>query len=233
MAQQITDHLRRDAQLAVGEQLDENGAEQGIVGRAYPTVAAARRRERRSSIATGHEAAGCRVAIRMLPPASRQELWRWSRARSPARSASSTATRCRRSVTSRATSASSRTRPGYRDGRRPLAPQVEEMRLAATRRAVQHQGSGRPIGPPVEPSNRRRIAVRHQKIGAAQRRAAGQAEGELRHRVVSQSLLGAPEDPRPAHEVGEPDSSVVSATAMPKAASTGPKSKPSPRRAST
>ena len=68
---------------------------------------------------------------------------------------------------------------GNRDGRCPLAPEMEEMRLAATRRTMQHQRPGRPVGPPVDPADGRGIAVRNEKIGAAQRGAAGQIEGEL------------------------------------------------------
>src|SRR6267142_2132576 len=60
------------------------------------------------------------------------------------------------------------------DRRCPLAPDMDEMRLAATRRTVQHERSGRPIGPPVDPSDANRVAVRNEKIRAAQRGAAGQ-----------------------------------------------------------
>ena len=50
------------------------------------------------------------------------------------------------------------------DRRRPLAPQVKKMRLAASRRPVQHQRSRRPIGPPVDPTHGLGVAVRHEEI---------------------------------------------------------------------
>src|SRR5690242_8382416 len=59
------------------------------------------------------------------------------------------------------------------------APDVDEMRLAATRRTVQHERPGGPIGPPVDPAERGCIAVRNEKIGTAEGGAARQIKSEL------------------------------------------------------
>jgi hypothetical protein len=82
-----------------------------------------------------------------------------------------------------------------RDRGRALAPEMDEMRLAATRRTVQHQRSGGPIGPPIYPTEGRRVAVRNEKICAAQCGAARQIESELdgpsRNQLLSSSLYRA------------------------------------------
>ncbi len=71
--------------------------------------------------------------------------------------------------------------PGEREAARMLAPEMDEVGLAASRRSVQHQGSGRPVGPAVEPGNRRLVAWRDQEIGAAERGAARKGDRQLAH----------------------------------------------------
>src|SRR5437763_409503 len=73
------------------------------------------------------------------------------------------------------------------DTLRMLTPEMEEMRLAATRWPMQRQGSSWPIRPPVYPAKRCGIAVRDQEIGAAQSNAAGQIEGELHHYSITRT----------------------------------------------
>jgi len=57
--------------------------------------------------------------------------------------------------------------PGHDDRRCPLAPEMNEMRLAATWRTVQHQRAGRPLGPPVDPADRRGVAFGDEEVRAA------------------------------------------------------------------
>ena len=74
--------------------------------------------------------------------------------------------------------------PGEDDCRCAFLPNPGEMRLAATRRAMHYERYAGPSGPPINPLDRRDIAVGHQKIGAVERRAVGQIESELGHRQI-------------------------------------------------
>ena len=185
--EQISDHFRRDAQLAVGEVLDEDRAEKRVVGQPDPD-GEGRAQTRAEIVASRYSRISARLPSgdqKAAPGLSRQELWRWRSARSQARSASSTATRCWRSATKRATVSSSSAAPATATRRRPFAPEMDEMRLAATLRTMQHECPGRPIGPSVDPADRRGVAVRNQEVGAAQGCAAGQVEGELDHSGIN------------------------------------------------
>jgi hypothetical protein len=58
-------------------------------------------------------------------------------------------------------------------------PQLGEMALAAVRRAMQHEGVPRPVGPALDPAESRRVAVGNEKIGTAERRPMRQVERQL------------------------------------------------------
>jgi len=71
--------------------------------------------------------------------------------------------------------------PGEDDGRRALAPEMGEMRLATARRTMQNERSRRPIGPPIDPADGLGIAVRSEEIRAAERGRLTEIEGQLCH----------------------------------------------------
>src|SRR5690242_12412116 len=68
---------------------------------------------------------------------------------------------------------------GYDDTRCLGAPEIDKVCLTAACRPVKRQGSEGPIGPPVDPADRRGVAVRDQEIGAAEPCAAREVESEL------------------------------------------------------
>jgi hypothetical protein len=57
--------------------------------------------------------------------------------------------------------------PGHNHRRCPLAPEVNEMRLAATLRTMQHQRAPRPPGPSLDPADGRDIAFGDEEVRAA------------------------------------------------------------------
>ncbi len=57
--------------------------------------------------------------------------------------------------------------PSHNDRRCPLAPEMNEVRLAATRRTMQHQRAVRPLGPPVDPADGRGVAFGDEEVRAA------------------------------------------------------------------
>ena len=77
--------------------------------------------------------------------------------------------------------------PGEDDCRCAFLPNPGEMRLAATRRAMHYEGGAGPSGPPIDPLDRPDIAVGHQKIRSAERRAVGQIESKLGHRQIDRA----------------------------------------------
>jgi len=106
---------------------------------------------------------------------------------------------------------------GNHEARGTLPPEMSQMCLAATARATQHEHCRGPIGPSIDPLDRRDVALRNHEIRAAESRAAGQVERELDHskndncagrtarvRRLSQSLFRAGQYARPPHQVGQP-----------------------------
>ena len=72
--------------------------------------------------------------------------------------------------------------PGEDNCRCAFLPNPAEMRLAATRRTMHYERYAGPSGPPINPLDRRDIAVGYQEIRPVERRPVGQIEGELAHR---------------------------------------------------
>jgi hypothetical protein len=72
---------------------------------------------------------------------------------------------------------------GQEFGAAALAPEPREMALAAARRARQHERRRRPVGPALDRGEGGLVAAGDEKIGAAERRAVRQLEGELGQRT--------------------------------------------------
>ena len=64
-----------------------------------------------------------------------------------------------------------------------LAPEMGEVALARTRRAMEDERVRRPFRPALDPAEGGGIALGYEKIGAAERRAVRQIDRELGHRM--------------------------------------------------
>ena len=167
MADQIADHGLGDHELAVGEQLDQQRRQQGVVGRADRDRrrGAQARGEVRQADRPGRRPAGARSAADARP--ARAAGCRAAAApprRRPARPdrAPQRAGSARRRAAGGSAAASSQRAP------RARRPDPREMALAAARRAVQDQRRRRPVGPAREPGERLLIARRrHEVLDAA------------------------------------------------------------------
>src|SRR6266850_1051867 len=104
--------------------------------------------------------------------------------------------------------------PGDQSRRCTLTPEMSQVRLAATRGAVQRKRRRRPIRPPVDPLDSRHIPLRGQEIRSGEGWTAAQVKRELDHqtRIMasalegegirrSQRLLRARKDARPSYEI--------------------------------
>ena len=161
MPQQIGNHFRRDAQLAVGKVLDEDGAEKRVIGRADTDGKGST--QTRSEVVEqdgprpGRLPGGDQKAASTLQTGIVEVKERVLRGviaivdRDPKAAVDDQA---RHFLLAQIFSVD-------RNCRCTIGPEVKEMRLAAARRTMQHKRPRRPVRPPVDPADGRSITLRY------------------------------------------------------------------------
>jgi hypothetical protein len=170
------DDIFADGELAVGEELEQHRADQGVIGRRHRDIRhgdqaraqiGQRRLPARRRLLRGQQEMQAALGGK-IDEVKQRPLGRLLGTVDHHRPGSELGHRARRKRRGRA---EKRSRAGL--------PDMGEMRFPAAGRTVQRQRGGRPIRPAVEPGDRRRIARGDEEVIGAEGRPMGELKGEL------------------------------------------------------